>query len=122
MLTSGKYARKQKLHHRFVMEQHLGRLLDSSEIVHHINGDKKDNRIENLEIMTRAEHIKEHRPRRKYPKLPKKERDAFMAHVRSFQKPPANIKKCSMSECDRFQYAKTFCQKHYIYARKHRWA
>jgi len=48
--------------HRLVAEQTLGRKLLSSEIVHHINRDKTDNRWENLEIMTRGEHLKEHYP------------------------------------------------------------
>ncbi len=48
------------LHHRVVMENHLGRLLTEDEVVHHLNEDKKDNRIENLEVMTKEEHGRHH--------------------------------------------------------------
>jgi endogenous inhibitor of DNA gyrase (YacG/DUF329 family) len=44
------------LEHRWVIEQAIGRFLTSDEHVHHLNGVKDDNRLENLQVMDAQEH------------------------------------------------------------------
>ncbi len=46
--------------HRLIMEAYLGRYLRPKEDVHHINGNRSDNRIENLELISRGKHASLH--------------------------------------------------------------
>ena len=46
--------------HRLIMEQHIGRYLTENEVVHHKNGVRDDNRIQNLELCSHVEHISMH--------------------------------------------------------------
>ena len=48
------------LEHRFIMEQYLGRYLHPEEIIHHKDRNTLNNNIDNLQILTRSEHIKLH--------------------------------------------------------------
>lgn len=55
---------KYKYTHRIAYENFLGRSLMRNEVIHHKNGDKTDNRLENLELLTLSQHTKIHNKRR----------------------------------------------------------
>ena len=46
--------------HRYVVERFIGRSLSDNEVIHHKDGDKTNNSIWNLKIMTKSNHAKLH--------------------------------------------------------------
>lgn len=50
------YGSRYVLEHRLIMEKAVGRYLTKDEVIHHINKNRQDNRIENLEIVDRSKH------------------------------------------------------------------
>jgi hypothetical protein len=46
--------------HRFIMEQFLGRKLETKEVVHHIDGNMRNNDISNLKVESLSEHSRHH--------------------------------------------------------------
>lgn len=47
--------------HIFIVEKNLNRKLRGNEVVHHLDGNKMNNRIENLMVLERSQHVKFHK-------------------------------------------------------------
>jgi len=72
--------------HRVIAEKMIGRKLTARDVVHHINGNVKDNRPENLKVLTHATHFKTHR-------------QIYVS--------------CTVDGCPNKHHAKGLCKKHY---------
>lgn len=89
------------LEHRLIMEVHLGRFLDTKESVHHKDGNGLNNSLDNLELLTRTEHAKEHKYWLNSPRI-----------GNSWAKKEYNKGTCKKEGCNKGSGANGFCSNH----------
>jgi len=111
---------KRVLLHRYLLEKHIGRNLKKGEIVHHKDGNPLNNLISNLELMSQAEHLKIHKPKKvlidwsKYePKLLDKSRVSRIKGKYNWKNNPNKKLTCLVCSSAEIN-SRSLCNRHYV--------
>ena len=106
---------KRVLEHRIIMGKIIGRPLTRKEKVHHINGIRHDNRLENLELFkNHSDHMHYRHPHNKrifidWINLPIPPKDSIRDE----------IMQCIVPNCNRTEHARHLCNKHFVAYRRY---
>lgn len=96
--------------HRHLMEVAIGRPLRANEHVHHRNGIRSDNRLENLELLSASEHSSHHA----------KPRAREMNRIGNLKRWGPWPKPCTVDGCLRHMEARGLCEMHYAREKRRR--
>ena len=109
---------KRILHHRYIIEQHIGRKLKKKERIHHINGIKTDNRIENLKLFkNHSKHMKNSHSVMWYKRKDRYSNKTIKNIFESLNKPSNPTEPCF---CGKKFMARNLCAKHYQWVYSHK--
>ena len=97
------------LEHRYIVQCKIGRKLNNNEVVHHINGNKLDNSIDNLMVLTQSEHINKFHLKRPLINWIK-----ISVPNKTNRWHPNKNEFCLIDACSNKTRTRGLCQKHYV--------
>ena len=105
---------KRVQYHRYLMEQFLDRKLSPEENVHHKDGNKTNNNIDNLELTSNSNHIHTYHTKKKIVDWSK-----YQVPPPASRKTVIFYEKCLVTNCSNKPAYRSLCSKHYMSYRRY---